>query len=124
MFDQLYGKRPNVKAVALGEGAGVAMHAAAFAKKYVTPEPNPLDPLFQQMADARKPKYSQEEISMAYAILMTGPKATPPRFKTVRRIIKQMRANMDIKGKRVVRFDEATGKTLTYHPTKGLRHVA
>ncbi len=34
--------------------------------------------------------YTEEEISMAYTKLMTGPKATRPRWKTLRRTIIQM----------------------------------
>jgi hypothetical protein len=99
---------------ALGEAAGIGMMAAAFARKYTD----------EVALDTKSPKYTQEEIGMGYAVLMTGPKATPPRWKTVRRIIYQIRHGIDIKGRRVVRFDAKSGKTLTLHPTKGLRNVA
>lgn len=50
--------------------------------------------------------------------MLLGPtkKGTPPKHKTVHRILKQHRLGIDVNGKRVL-----LGDTL-YHPTKGERH--
>ena len=116
--DYAMARKPSIMSRAKGEAASpLAMQAAAFAQKHA-PE---VATTLEEMAEAKKPEYTAEEINVGYTVLMTGPKATPPKWKTVRRIIWQMRRKMDIKGRRVVRFNEVTGKTLTYHPTKGLR---
>lgn len=42
----------------------------------------------------RRKGFKQEEIDAAFATVMTGPKATRPRWKTLRRVIKQIRAGV------------------------------
>lgn len=42
--------------------------------------------------------YEQGEIDAAYARLMTGPKATPPRWKTIRRTILLMKNGIKFTG--------------------------
>lgn len=67
----------------------------------------------------RRKGYKQEEINVAYAATMSGPKATPPRWKTLRRIIWQLRNGLPITGRRVrTRLNDARGTEVTRHPTK------
>lgn len=60
---------------------------------------------------------------------MTGPKATPPRWKKVKATTRRscrvvaVPQHLMTEGRRIVRFDEKSGNTLILHPTKGLRHV-
>ena len=114
----------KIKGIAKGEAAAVlSLAAAAFRRSQI--EQDKQTALGQAFGvETKKPHYTQGEIGTAYAILMSGPKATPPRWKTIRRIIFQLRRGIDIEGRRIVRFDPETGKTLTFHPTKGLRNVA
>jgi hypothetical protein len=59
----------------------------------------------------------QYEINVTYAALMTGPKATPPKWKAVKRVMAQQKMGLSMLGKRV-----KIGANI-FHPTKGLRTI-
>lgn len=73
-------------------------------------------PAFDE-APVHKGRDELEDMALAHAqnMLMTGPKATPPKFRRVRRIIRQMILGLPGNGQRI-----KIGGQL-YHPTKGQR---
>jgi hypothetical protein len=57
----------------------------------------------------RRAGYSQDEIDAAYVKLMTGPKATRPRWKTIRRTILQVKNGIKVIG---------SGRNISYRRKK------
>lgn len=59
-----------------------------------------------------------EWVKIAVAALMTGPQATRPRWKTIRRIIYQMKHDIPINGRKIKLWDPVLMKIIIRHPTK------
>jgi hypothetical protein len=53
---------------------------------------------FKQTDVIPRAGFTQEELSIAYAALMTGPRATRPTWKAVRKTIRRARRGMKIAG--------------------------